>query len=214
MRVEPALPTPQPLGAAALRADHTEALLRAALIELARFGYASLSMGAVARRAGVGKPALYRRWKGKEELVIDLLKQVSIPIITVEDRGSLLEEMREYAKRTLPLLNRPLAWKILPDLYNQMNRDTRLGQIIRENFQQPKRLHAAEIIKRAIARGEISEMVDIDLALDFMAGPLYWRLVVTRDSIDERFADQFARMVTGALQAADPGAGANNARLQ
>jgi AcrR family transcriptional regulator len=202
MKPERILSTPPAVGAAVLRSDHTKALLRSALIELARFGYARLSMGAVARRAGVGKPALYRRWKGKEELVIDLLEQVSIPIITVEDRGSLFEELREYVRRGIPLLQRPLSRRILPDLYSEMSRDTLLGSAIRDNFQEPKRKHVSEIIKRAIARGEISNAVDLNLALDLIAGPLYWRFIVTQDAIDDRYADRFAHMLVGALHGA------------
>lgn len=192
-------PTRTPAGAAILKAGLTAALLRSALIELARNGYASLSMGAVARRANVGKPALYRRWKGKEELVADLLVEVGIPVVEVEDMGSLRLEMEEYARRSIAILSRPLAAAIMPDLYNEMSRNSQLGALIRMHVQQPKRERAANIICRAIARGEIPASVDHALALDMMAGPLYWRMIVTKEAVSDSFVKKFAAMVVGAL---------------
>ena len=66
----------------------TAAITRATFREWARVGYASLAMEAVARRAGVGKAALYRRWPSKEALVADLMRQVGTPLGEVPDHGS------------------------------------------------------------------------------------------------------------------------------
>lgn len=64
---------PGPAGAAVLRQDVTEAIRAAVLEELAAVGFARMSIEAVARRAGVGKTAVYRRWKSKLHLVLDLV---------------------------------------------------------------------------------------------------------------------------------------------
>lgn len=190
----------QAAGAAVLQEGLTTALMRSALIELARHGYAGLSLGAVARRAKVGKPALYRRWRGKEDLIADLLVQIGMPIVAVEDMGSLERELEEYARRSVALLGRPLARALLPELYGEMTRDTRLAELIRTRLQTPKREKAMEILDRAVARGEIARSFDRSLALDLMAGPLYWRLVVTKEEVGEDFAATLARMMAGALR--------------
>ncbi|GAA3156686.1 helix-turn-helix domain-containing protein [Nonomuraea salmonea] len=59
-----------PTGAAVLQPQVTEAITEAVLDELAENGYARLSMEAVAKRAGVGKSALYRRWASKQEMAM------------------------------------------------------------------------------------------------------------------------------------------------
>ncbi|MBA4207530.1 TetR/AcrR family transcriptional regulator [Pannonibacter phragmitetus] len=193
--------TRRPAGAALLQENLTNALMRSALIELARHGYANLTLGAVARRAKVGKPALYRRWGNKTELMADLLLHFGIPIITIEDLGSLESELEEYALRTLAMLKRPLARAILPDLYGELARNSALSDHIRVHFQEPKRFQALHIIDRAIARMEIHSTVDRSLALDLMAGPLYWRLMITKDTVETDFAAKFARAIVGALKA-------------
>jgi AcrR family transcriptional regulator len=191
----------QPAGAAVLQPKLTDALMRSALIELARHGYTNFSLGAVARRAKVGKPSLYRRWGGKAELVADMFLHFGIPIIAIEDMGSLERELEEYARRSIALLKRPLARAVLPDLYGELARDTALSDHIRVHFQEPKREQALRIIDRALARGEIPATVDRSLALDLMAGPLYWRLMITKDLTADDFAAKFARAIVGALKA-------------
>lgn len=193
--------THPPAGAAVLQPKVTSALMRSALIELARHGYANFSLGAVARRANVGKPSLYRRWRGKPELVADMLLHFGISVVSVEDMGSLQRELEEYAQRSIAMLERRLARAILPDVYGELARNTALSEHIRVHFQEPKREQAMRIIDRAIARGEVPPTADGGLALDLMAGPLYWRLMVTKDAVREDFAAKFAKAIAGALKA-------------
>ena len=62
-----------PAGAAVLRGEITTAIRQAVMQELAEVGYGRLSIEAVARRAGVGKTAVYRRWSSKLEMVLELV---------------------------------------------------------------------------------------------------------------------------------------------
>lgn len=179
---------------------------RSALIELVRTGYANLSMAAIARRARVGKPALYRRWKGKQDLIADLFQQIGLPIVEIDNLGSLESELAEYARRSLGVLRRPLAKAILPDIYAEMTRDSELAKLIKSHLQEPKRMRAEAILERAIDRREVAVAIDRALALDIMAGPLYWRTIVTRQSVDADFAARYAKSVAAALKACGSGA--------
>lgn len=62
-----------PAGAAVLRDEITTAIRRALMQELAAVGYGRLSIEAVARRAGVSKTAVYRRWSSKLDLVLEMV---------------------------------------------------------------------------------------------------------------------------------------------
>src|SRR5688572_31564530 len=66
-----------PAGAAVLRGEITEAIRGALMQELAEVGYGRLSIEAVARRAGVGKTAVYRRWNSKLEMVLEIVSTVA-----------------------------------------------------------------------------------------------------------------------------------------
>jgi len=63
----------------------------------------------------------------------------------------------------------------------------------------PRRTRAAAIIRRAIERAEVADILDPDLALDVLAGPLYWRLAVVHQSISDEELVQVAEMVIGAF---------------
>src|SRR5690242_9682664 len=65
-----------PAGAAVLREEVTTAIRAAFFEEVAEVGYGRASIQGVARRAGVGKTAVYRRWASKSALVLDLVSMV------------------------------------------------------------------------------------------------------------------------------------------
>jgi AcrR family transcriptional regulator len=190
----------QPRGAALLQPDRTRSIWRAAIIELARVGYDRLSMESVARRAGVGKAALYRRWPGKEAMIIALIEAVELEIVSAADKGSLCADVRDYLEKAFCLLRRPLATRILPDLYAEMGRDTALASAIRSTVQQRKRESVSEMIDRAVARGELPRAIDHELAFDLIVGPIYWRALVTRSRIGDAYLDQLAAGITASLR--------------
>lgn len=194
----------QPRGAALLQPDRTRSIWRAAIIELARVGYDRLSMEAVAKRAGVGKAALYRRWPGKEAMIIALIEAVELEIVSAADKGSLGADVRDYLEKAFRLLQRPLSARILPDLYAEMGRDTALASAIRATVQQRKRDSVSDMIDRAVARGELSPTFDHELAFDLIAGPIYWRALVTRSRIGEAYLSQLAAAITASLRGSVP----------
>jgi AcrR family transcriptional regulator len=83
-----------PSGAAVMRTDVTEALTRAFFNDWASAGYSGLSLERVARSAGVGKAALYRRWPDKAAMASDLLSRVGLTITDVEEQGSLEGDLK------------------------------------------------------------------------------------------------------------------------
>ena len=83
-----------PTGAAVLQPRVTTAITEAVLAELTEHGYGRVSMEAVAKRAGVGKSALYRRWPSEQDMVIAALAELSVPAAEVPDTGSLRGDLR------------------------------------------------------------------------------------------------------------------------
>ena len=77
-----------PAGAAVLRVDITVAIRNAVMNELAEVGYGRLSIEAVARRAGVGKTAIYRRWNNKLEMVLEIVSDVAGRSVPLPDTGA------------------------------------------------------------------------------------------------------------------------------
>src|SRR3954452_824138 len=94
--------TPRRRGAA-----RTEELLRVTLDLAAEVGYAGLTIEAVARRAGVGKHTVYRRWPSKAALLLDALSRVWTTDLDYHDTGDVRADLREQFLRSAPALASP-----------------------------------------------------------------------------------------------------------
>lgn len=188
-------------GAAVFQDDVTAAITRAVFRELALTGYAALSMEAVAKRAGVGKAAIYRRWPSKLPMVVDLLSKIGAPMAETPDTGSLEGDLRAFLARTARLLRRPLVKRILPDLHAEMARTPELAVAVQSGIQAERRDWGRFLLRRAVARSELRPELDQDLALDLFAAPLYWRLIVTGLPTAPNYTDKLVAMTMAGLRA-------------
>jgi AcrR family transcriptional regulator len=187
-------------GGPVLQSEVTDAITSAFFEELAEVGYGRLSIDAVARRAGVGKAAIYRRWKSKLEITVALTAQVAVAAIDVPDTGNLHDDVRAYLEGGRAALTHRLARKIFPDLLAEAARNPRLTDALLEMVRDPRRVKAGQLIERAIARGELPGDTDRELALDFLAGPLYWRLIVLRADADDLNLDRLTSKIVAAMK--------------
>src|ERR1700709_1399048 len=113
-------PTPTPSrrtsGGPVLQDDVTVDIESAFFAELAAVGYGRLSIDAVAKRAAVGKAAVYRRWRSKLDMTMALVSKVAVAAIDVPDTGTLHGDIRQYLYNGRDALTHPLARRIVPDM--------------------------------------------------------------------------------------------------
>lgn len=192
--------TRSPSGAAVMRIEVTEALTRAFFEEWARAGYSGLSLERVARSAGVGKAALYRRWPDKPAMAADLLPRVGLTITDVGDNGSLEADLKALLFALRRVLRHPMIRRIITDLHAEIGRTPALEAAIRP-FQRARRERINGLLDRAIARGELSPCVDRETAADLIGAPLYWRLAVVGGKADKDHIARLARLFAAALRA-------------
>ncbi|WP_089296062.1 TetR/AcrR family transcriptional regulator [Actinoplanes regularis] len=189
-----------PAGAAVLRNDITVAIRNAVMSELAEVGYGRLSIEAVARRAGVGKTAIYRRWSNKLEMVLEIITDVAGRKVPVPDTGSFADDLDLLMMIVSRALQHRVASQIIPDLMAEAARNPQIA----ETLQRVLRLHqqsvGEKLVGQAIARGELPEGTDADVAVDLILGPLYWRLAVSRQPIDGDYLEKLAAAVLGSLR--------------
>ncbi|MFE6691113.1 TetR/AcrR family transcriptional regulator [Streptomyces sp. NPDC057743] len=190
-----------PAGAAVLREDKTAAIRAAVFEELAAVGFARMSIEGIARRAGVGKTAVYRRWRSKLHLVLDVVSAVAMAGLPAPDTGALRGDVRMLLEVAARALRHPMASQIIPDLLAEAARSPELAAALKTALHDSQEGVAAAVVARAVERGELSTDVDSRLALDLLTGPLYWRLLVTRDELPAGYLDALAGSVTAALGA-------------
>jgi AcrR family transcriptional regulator len=174
-----------------------EAILTATIDALADGGIAGLSMDVVARRAGVGKATIYRRWASKEALVLDALR--TKPLLPTPDTGTLRGDLLAYASAVVELFNAYPNSDVLPHLIEAACYDDRLADSLRDynrTRQRPLRL----ILRRAIERGELDEHVDLDLLVDVALGAFYYRRLFH----GERFSAGYGAKVVDLLMRSLP----------
>ncbi|CAM5336906.1 MULTISPECIES: TetR/AcrR family transcriptional regulator [Streptomyces] len=190
-----------PAGAAVLREEKTEAIRAAVFEELAAVGFARMSIEGIAKRAGVGKTAVYRRWRSKLHLVLDVVSAVAAEGLPSPDTGSLRGDIRMLLEVAARALRHPMAAQIIPDLLAEAARSPEIAEALRTALLDSQQGVAAAMVARAVERGELRPGVDARLALDLMTGPLYWRLLVVRDELPKGYLDELALAVASALEA-------------
>ena len=182
-------------------AGTSRAIRDAVFEELAEHGYAGLSIDAVARRAAVGKAAIYRRWPSKRHMVLALVADVATAADLFPDTGSLEGDVRALLTTAVEQLRHPLVARIVPDLLAEAARDSSFGAAMYQATGAVRRQRAIDLLRRAGARGELSGEIDEVLAPDLLAAPLYWRMTVTRQPFDERDLERLLRATLAALHA-------------
>ncbi|WP_327355668.1 TetR/AcrR family transcriptional regulator [Streptomyces sp. NBC_01304] len=190
-----------PAGAAVLREDKTEAIRAAVFAELAAVGYARMSMEGIARRAGVGKTAVYRRWRSKLHLVLDLVSALAVQGLPAPDTGSLEGDLRLLYEVSARALRHPVASQIIPDLQAEAARNPEIREPLQKALRESQYGVAHGIVQAAIGRGELRPGLDEELALDLISGPLYWRSLVVRVPLPGGYLGALAGATAAGLRA-------------
>lgn len=183
------------------------AATRAALVEL---GWSKLTLGDVATRAGVAKTTLYRRWPGKNELVVDAVAEL-FGELELPDRGSLAADIEGVVLQFAAILARPEAKSGLMAVVAESTRDDALRERIRASIVDPQKDLVLEGRARAQTRGELPTETDpeeaartVDLIFDVVAGAVVHRTLVSAEPADEEWVRDFTRVLLLGLTASAP----------
>jgi AcrR family transcriptional regulator len=164
------------------------AILTAALELMAERGVRDLRMDDVAERAGVGKATIYRRYRSKDALVSDAIATL-VSEIAIPDTGSTRADLLALMRQAVELYSGSLAARLMPAVLEETRRNPGLATTVRDEFLAGRRAALGLVLKRGVRRGDLRRGLDLELALDVLAGPLFYRLLVTGGPIDERLAE-------------------------
>ena len=165
-----------------------EAVLHATVEVLAESGYRGLSFEEVARRSGVHKTTVYRRWPSTAALVLDALLERSAEAVPVPDTGSVRDDLRRFVRAVAGNITSPLGAALVATLTGEPA-DPATEAVVHD-FWRARFALAGEILQRGIDRGEVRADVDAHLVVELLVAPLYLRLLVTREPVTRRYADR------------------------
>lgn len=143
----------------------------------------------VARRAGVGKPTIYKWWPTKAALVLDMFEERVVPELRVPDGKSAEEAIRTQVRELIRLLN-GFFGKVSADIIAEGQCKTDVLREYRERYQLKRRAYSRELIERAQAAGEFRKDIDPELLIDMIYAPIYYRLLIRHGKLDRRFGDE------------------------
>lgn len=174
-----------------------EAVLEATRHVLAEVGYTSMTLDAVAQRAGSNRVLIYRVWDTKLALAADALFG-SAGAFVVPDTGSLEDDLRAYIAQHVARMSGAAYLKGLPGLTVELLNDPELYRWMHARFVQPSEDGYREILARAAGRGEVASGVDPKLLTRVVSGATT-SLAQTGRLSAEAMTDVLVRMLLGGL---------------
>lgn len=197
----PATPDPR------RRTGGRSARIRAAVFEatiqlLQEQGYEALSFASIGERTGVHETTLYRRWKTKEQLVIDAVASQVAQDIPIPDTRALrsdliqlLQSLRTFLESAVgqALIQTGIAAKNVPAI-----------STLSKDYWQRRSTLLRPLFERAIARGELSAQTDIPLLFEMLIGVLYVRLFLLREPLDETLPERIVDLALSGVYIGKP----------
>lgn len=205
--MNPVAPSTIPVVATARRSGRPRsqkaraAILAAAAGLIAERGLRGISMDAVAEQAGVSKATIYRWWPSKGSLALEIfLDEVVKSQRPLPDRGSLRADLLAHVSAVVRSYGKAGTGRVIADLIAELPSDRQLATSLRDKVIEPVRAGNRLIFERAVDRREMSRDTDTDVAMDMLYGAIWVRLLVRRDTLDQRFARKLVEVALTGLQ--------------
>ncbi len=160
-------------------------------------GFGQVTIEAVAAKSGVGKPTIYRHWANAGELVMEALMS-DLPEGSSPKQGQLLASLRSQLQRLVSTFATTRGRQITMALAAS-DPESEMTKAFRHRVILSSRAHGRALIEAAVERGEIAAPHDVDVVLDMIYAPLFFRLLVGHLPLDHRFSDGIVRHVEAML---------------
>jgi AcrR family transcriptional regulator len=176
------------------------AVLDATVTELVERGFAGLTVEAVSSRAGVNKTTIYRRWGGREGLIVDAVETFAAAQVDLPDTGTIEEDLRLWARSILKTLTGPVSGALVRAVFSGAV-DSADVRELRHRFWLTRAALVRPLIDQAIRRGQLPVGTDADEVIRHVGAPLYYRLLVLAEPLSGQAADLAAAVATTAARA-------------
>ena len=169
-------------------------ILEATIDELAEVGYGAMTIESVAKRAGVGKATIYRQWQGKADLVESVLELIKEDIVVRAD-GTVRERVTSLLQGLASYLSDSRASLCMPAMVSAAHYDDAVGEF-QFRLGNERRQVLVDLLAEGVESGELNLDLDVELTAAILAGPLFYRRLMT----DRPFpVDDVGRLVRAVL---------------
>ncbi len=184
-------PSPRPRGRPRSTKART-AILKSAHDLMAELGPGRLTIEAVAARAGVGKPTIYRYWANAQELAMAALLEQKLPQASSRETPSPLDDLERQVIHVVTVFSGRRGRQVT-QMMAASEADSEVSKAFRNQVIMGSREQGRAILERAQALGLVRTDLDMDVALDLIYGPIFYRLLAGHAAVDAAFATDIVR---------------------
>ena len=178
-------------------------ILAAASALLDAGGLSAVTMEAIAARAGVGKPTIYREWPNAHAVAMSAFLERTKPLPASRKSATALaalrRQLRDLAQVFATAVGRQTAMMIAA-----AQNDSELAKVFRVHFVMKSREEGRALLVRAMGDGEVRRGIDIEAALDLFYAPFYFRLLIGHAPLTSRDTDTILDLAIGGLAPRPP----------
>lgn len=173
-------------------------ILKAALDLMDETAFAQVTAEAIAERAGTSKATLYRWWPNKAAVVIEAFREAIAPQLPLLDTGSLSEDLTTQVRNFARVLS-GRGGRMLRSFIVAARSDPDVAAAFRSIWSDPRRAEARKMLRQKQKRGQLRKDADLDLVLDSLYGPLYYRFLVKNEPPSQKYAHALTGLVIRGL---------------
>lgn len=168
-------------------------ILEQVIALLGSHGYAGLTLDALAARSGVAKTTILRRWPSKAAVAAAGVERLALQSVDVPDSGDLRVDLLALLHGAVDAFVRgrgQFVARLIREAGHHPEITDLLYTVIHTRRQAYRR-----VLALAIARGELAPSIDQDLLIDLLIGPIWTRMLITRDPITREYVDSIVEAV-------------------
>lgn len=163
-------------------------VLAAARKLLAERGLAGLTVEGIAAEAGVGKPTIYRHWPNAHAVAMDAFLEDSEAPTGEANGGAPLGALRRQLAGIAAVFASP-AGRSTAAMIAAAQNDSELAKVFRQRFIMRGRETGRALLLQAVEQGAVRADLDMEVALDLVYAPLFFRLLIGHGPLDQEFTD-------------------------
>lgn len=172
------------------------AVLAAARTLVCEVGYAETTIDAIARRAGVSRTAIYRRWSSKALVLHAAVFPVSDARMHLVRTGALETDLGSVVQGLAAVFERPEVLAAMPGLMADAVADPALRAVFQAGLESLVRVELDDLLAEAAARNEAARGVNSETLLHLITGTMLFRAAARGpDSVPELVPDLTALLV-------------------
>jgi AcrR family transcriptional regulator len=175
-------------------------ILKAALDLMDETAFAQVTAEAIAERAGTSKATVYRWWPNKAAVVIEAFRETIGPELPLRDTGSLRDDLTTQARNFARVLA-GRGGRMLRSFVIAARSDPEVAAAFRSIWSDPRRAEAKQMLHLKQTGGQLRADADLDLILDSLYGPLYYRFLVKNEIPSQKYAQALAELLITGLAA-------------